>query len=150
MALYQRVLAVVDLTPDSIEVARRAQAIATACGASAPTLLHVVQYMPAEPLGDSLLPAIQLEAGLLERASTSLAELAAKIGTPPLPWRVESGNIKNEILRAAREGAHDLIVIGSHERHGLSILVNLTEDTVLHGAPCDVLAVRLREAAAGA
>ena len=46
-------------------------------------------------------------------------------------------------MRVAREGAFDLIVIGSHERHGLSILVNLTEDTVLHNAPCDVLAVRL-------
>jgi universal stress protein A len=40
--------------------------------------------------------------------------------------------------------AADLIVLGSRERHGLSILVNLTEDTVLHGAPCDVLAVRVR------
>ena len=46
-------------------------------------------------------------------------------------------------MRAARTGNHDLIVIGSHERHGLSILVNLIEDAVLHAAPCDVLAVRL-------
>ena len=28
--------------------------------------------------------------------------------------------------------------------HGLSVLVNLTEDTVLHAAPCDVLAMRAR------
>jgi universal stress protein A len=34
-------------------------------------------------------------------------------------------------------------VLGSRERHGLSILVNFTEDTVLHAAPCDVLAVRV-------
>ena len=38
----------------------------------------------------------------------------------------------------------DLIVLGSRERHGLSILVNFTEDTVLHEAPCDVLAVRVK------
>ena len=44
----------------------------------------------------------------------------------------------------------DRIVIGSHERHGLSILVNLTEDTVLHNAPCDVLAVRLPNVRTGA
>ena len=37
----------------------------------------------------------------------------------------------------------DLIVLGSRERHGLAILVNFTEDTVLHAAHCDVLAVRL-------
>ena len=148
-ATYQRILAVVDLTPESIEVARRALRIASACGAAPPALLHIVEYVPVEPMSDSLLPAVQLEAGLLERARTRMAELVQNLGAT-LPWRVESGNVKNEILRTAREGAHDLIVIGSHERHGLSILVNLTEDTVLHGAPCDVLAVRLGSAVAGA
>jgi universal stress protein A len=140
---YRNILAVVDLTADGIAVARRALAIAEATGAPPPTLLHVVEYVPVEPLGDSLLPAVQLETELLQRARTRMAELAAQLFSPAPEWRVESGNIKNEILRAARDGNHDLIVIGSHERHGLSILVNLTEDTVLHGAPCDVLAVRL-------
>jgi universal stress protein A len=149
MALYQRILAVVDLTSDSIDVARRAQAIAAAAGAAPPALLHIVEYVPVEPMSDSLLPAVQLEAGLAERARARMAELVQRLGAP-LPWRVETGNVKNEILRAARQGHHDLIVIGSHERHGLSILVNLTEDTVLHGAPCDVLAVRLGAAGAGA
>ena len=47
-------------------------------------------------------------------------------------------------MRVAEERAADLIVLGSRERHGPSIVVNFTEDTVLHAAPCDVLAVRLR------
>jgi len=143
MDSYQHILAVVDLTEYSLAVARRAQAIAVGSGASPPTLLHVVEYVPVEPLSDSLLPAVQLESELLERARVKLAELAGQLASPPPPWRVESGNVKNEILRVARDGGHDLIVIGSRERHGLSIIVNLTEDTVLHGAPCDVLAVRL-------
>jgi universal stress protein A len=143
MDSYQHILAVVDLSEDSLAVARRAQAIAIRNGAAPPTLLHVVEYVPVEPLSDSLLPAVQLESELLERARVRLAELAAQLAAPPLPWRVETGNVKNEILRVAREGSHDLVVIGSRERHGLSIIVNLTEDTVLHGAPCDVLAVRL-------
>ena len=57
--------------------------------------------------------------------------------------RVEAGNTKAEILRVAEEESADLIVLGSRERHGLAILVNFTEDTVLHAAHCDVLAVRL-------
>ena len=146
MAIYQRVLAVIDLTTGGEEVARRAQAIAATGGAAPPVLLHVVEYMPPEPLNDSLLPAVQLEAELIARARARMAELCARLGAPLASWRVETGNVKNEILRAAREGSHDLIVIGSHERHGLSILVNMTEDTVLHGAPCDVLAVRLTSA----
>jgi universal stress protein A len=143
MSSYQHILAVVDLTEDSFAVARRAQEIAHTNGAGPPTLLHVVEYVPVEPLSDSLLPTVQLESELLERARTRMAELARQLGVPGIAWRVETGNIKNEILRVARDGKHDLIVIGSHQRHGLSILVNLTEDTVLHGAPCDVLAVRL-------
>ncbi len=46
-------------------------------------------------------------------------------------------------MRVARERHVDLIVLGSRERHGLSILVNLTEDTVVYAAPCDVLAIRV-------
>ena len=51
--------------------------------------------------------------------------------------------MKAEIVRVARAMNCDLIVLGARERHGLSIFVNLTEDTVLHAAPCDVLAVRV-------
>jgi universal stress protein A len=48
------------------------------------------------------------------------------------------------LVRAAAEVRPDLIVLGSRERHGLAILINFTEDTVLHAAHCDVLAVRLK------
>ncbi len=143
MSIYRRILAVVDLTEDSNEVATRALAIARACGNSRLELLHVVEYVPVEPLSDSLMPAVQIESELLERARQRLAQLAASLNLEPPLWRVEAGNVKAEIMRVARELQADLIVIGSRERHGLSILVNLTEDTVLHAAPCDVLAVRL-------
>ena len=46
-------------------------------------------------------------------------------------------------MRIAQDIGADLIVLGSRERHGLAILLNFTEDTILHAAPCDVLAVRL-------
>lgn len=143
MYRYRRILAVVDLREDSLLVVRRAQAVAQAAPDAQVDLLHVVEFLPVEPLGDVLLPSAQLETDLLERAQARLADLASQLNEPPPRCRVESGNVKGEILRVARELQSDLIVIGAHERHGLSILVNLTEDTVLHGAPCDVLAVRL-------
>jgi universal stress protein A len=143
MKPYSRILTVLDLGDDSQHIAHRAQRIAACDPAATLTLLHVVEFVPVEPLSDSLLPAVQIESELLDLARERLSKLANTLGTPPLQWRVESGNVKTEILRIAREGNFDLIVIGSRERHGLSILVNLTEDTVLHAAPCDVLAVRL-------
>ena len=50
---------------------------------------------------------------------------------------------EHDQIGVARERQADLIILGSRERHGLSILVNMTEDTVLHAAPCDVLAIRV-------
>ncbi|MEP7314451.1 MAG: universal stress protein [Pseudomonadota bacterium] len=143
MSIYRRILAVLDVGEDGGDVARRALAIAQSCGNAHLELLHVVEYVPVEPLSDSLMPAVQIESELLERARQRMATLAQSLAVADLPWSVEAGNVKTEIVRIAREKSCDLIVIGSRERHGLSILVNLTEDTVLHGAPCDVLAVRL-------
>jgi universal stress protein A len=142
MSSYRNILAVVDLGPDSPAVVRRARELCAGSGASL-TLLHVVEFVPAEPLSDALLPTVQIEAELVERARARLAALASEPGCPTARSEVATGNVKAQITGFAREGRHDLIVIGSHERHGLSILVNLTEDTVLHAAPCDVLAVRL-------
>jgi len=142
MAVYRRILLVVDLTEDSLVLGRRAQALAAALGAEI-ELLHVVEFVPVEPMGETLMPSVQIEEELLERARQRLTALAADLGLSGAPCRVESGNVKSEIVRVARERRTDLIMLGSRERHGLSILVNLTEDTVLHAAPCDVLAMRV-------
>jgi universal stress protein A len=140
--IYQNILAVVGLGEDSAQVAARARDIAATTSGARLTLLHVVEFVPVEPLSDSLLPSVQIETELVARSRTRLEDMARSLG-PAVQYEVTSGNVKTEITRFAREGRFDLIVIGSHERHGLSILVNLTEDTVLHAAPCDVLAVRL-------
>jgi len=142
MPLYRRILVVVDLTEDSLVIGRRAQALATTFGAEI-ELLHVVEFVPVEPMGETLMPSVQIEDELIERARQRLATLATDLGIAGSAARVEAGNVKSEIVRVAREHNVDLIVLGSRERHGLSILVNLTEDTILHAAPCDVLAVRV-------
>jgi universal stress protein A len=142
MSGYRRVLLVLDLNADSVTVGRRAQEIAATTGAEV-ELLHVVEFVPVEPMGETIMPAVQIENELLERAGARLRAMASELGMPDAPCHVEAGNVKSEIVRVARERRADLIVLGSRERHGLSILVNLTEDTVLHASPCDVLAVRV-------
>lgn len=139
---YSKILLCLDLTDDSEKIAERAKALAAKCGAEL-TLLHVVEYVPVEPMGEALLPAVQIEGELVERARVRIAELSAKLGLDQCERLVNTGNIKSEVVRIAQERGIDLIMIGSRERHGVSILFNFTEDTVLHAAPCDVLAVRL-------
>jgi universal stress protein A len=142
MSGYKKILLVVDLSEDSSIIGERAKTIAQAYQAQI-TLLHVVEYVPVEPMGEALLPTVQIEGELVERARIKLSELAQRLSLGDSPRLVETGSIKTEIVRAAQKHSADLIVLGSRERHGLAILLNFTEDTVLHAAPCDVLAVRL-------
>jgi len=143
MNRYRKILLVIDLAEDSALIGERARAVAERNDAEV-TLLHVVEYLPVEPMGEALLPSVQLEAGLVASAEQRLAELAVALGFGGSARKVVTGNTKTEIVRMAQALAADLIVLGSRERHGLAVLVNLTEDTVLHSAPCDVLAVRIR------
>jgi len=140
---YKRILVSLDLSDGSEQVARAAQRIAAASDAEI-IALHVVEFVPLEPMGETLMPSTDIEAELVARARERLADLTVQWGMARTSCRVETGHTKAEILRVANESAVDLIVVGSRERHGLAILVNFTEDTVLHAAHCDVLAIRLK------
>jgi universal stress protein A len=140
---YKKILVLLDLSDDSEQVAIAARDLAAHSNASM-LALHVVEFIPVEPLGESLMPTAQIEDELIKRSREKLDALIQRLALPRSVGRVESGNTKAEILRVAEEEKADLIVLGSRERHGLAILVNFTEDTVLHAAHCDVLAVRLK------
>ena len=143
MADYKKILVLLDLTETSEQIVAAGRDMAAHSNA-AMVLLHVVEFVPAEPMGETLMPTVQIEEDLEQRAKLKLNALSARLALSRVTNRVEAGNKKTEILRAAKEEAVDLIVLGSRVRHGLGILVNFTEDTVLHAAHCDVLAVRLK------
>jgi universal stress protein A len=144
MADYGKILVAVDLTDQSDPVVTRGCAMARLTGATL-SLLHVVEYVPVEPMGEALLPAVDIEEELVAGARKRLEELAAQHGIADAERRVECGNIKSEVVRIASEWGADLIVLGSRERHGLAVMLNLAEDAILHAAHCDVLAVRVTE-----
>ena len=83
---------------------RAASDIAQRYGAEI-TLLHVVEYVPVEPMGEALLPAVQIEGELVERASQRIAELATRLGLENCERIVQTGNIKAEVVRIAQEPA---------------------------------------------
>ena len=143
MTDYRQLLVAVDLSDQSRAIAAKSVELARQWQAKL-RLLHVIEFVPVEPMSDALVPVVQIDDRVIARAREQIQALADTLGLPNDSCRVATGNVKAEILRQARELNADLIVLGCRERHGLSILVNLTEDTVLHGAPCDVLAMRVR------
>jgi universal stress protein A len=143
MHRYRKILVLLDLSDASAQVAEAARDIAQ--GTSAEIIaLHIVEFIPVEPMGETLMPSVQIQADLALRTRERLADLTRSLGMERTRGRVEIGNTKAQILRVAAEEAADLIVLGSRERHGLAILVNFTEDTILHASHCDVLAIRLK------
>ena len=139
---YQRVLLAVDLTDASDLVAKRALDVVRRHGAKL-TVVHIVEYMPVEPMGEALMPTVTVEADVLTSAEKRLNDFVIRHGVADAERQVVIGHIKSEVVHIAREKNADLIVIGSHERHGLGVLINFTEDAVMHASPCDVLTVRL-------
>ncbi|MDE2235387.1 MAG: universal stress protein [Gammaproteobacteria bacterium] len=143
MGMYNRILIAVDLTEDSLEVSRRGQALASLCQAKV-SFLHVVEFIPVDPAGEALLPPpVDLEGELVQGAHQRLDALCSSLSLEQAPRRIEVGNIKAEIVRVVEEEQADLLVLGSHGRHGLALLLSSTEKSLLHKVPCDVLAVRL-------
>ena len=110
------------------------------------SLLHVVEYVPTDLGGDfGMPPPLEVETELLARSRQRLTELATQLKAGDATQFVQVGTTKHEILRLAEAQAADLIVLGSHGRSGLGRLLGSTANAVLHGAPCDVLAVRVTE-----
>lgn len=145
MSVYTHLLVAVDLAEDSDAVVERARDLAQSQGARL-SLLHVVEYIPVDPAGEALLPPpVDMEEELLQSARQRLEKLVKRTGIEPDQQLIEIGQTKTELKRIAGELGADLLVLGSRERHGLALLMGSTERSVVHKAPCDVLAVRLRE-----
>lgn len=145
---YRHVLVAVDFMPDHAQVTDRAAAIARQNGARL-SLVHVVEYLHMDLAEELVLPQdLVLEEQLMEAARKRLDAIAATLeGGEAIERHVALGQTRQEILRVAEEQNADLIVLGRHGRHGIGRLLGSTANAVLQHAPCDVLAVRLREPA---
>lgn len=144
MQEYRHVLFATDLSPRAPAVGRHAQDLAARYGARL-SFVHVIEEVNVSA-GYELMPLLpeMPDETLTRESQAALARLAAELGLPEAVQTVlTSVSTKAGILDTAAELGVDLIVVGSHGRHGLALLLGSTADAVLHGARCDVLAVRL-------
>ena len=144
MSHYQHILVAVDFSDETERVLGKAMGMGAAPETRF-TLIHVVEYSPYLFPPDSPLPVdFDLEEQFIEKANDRLQSLAQSKGLSESGCYVEAGSPTLEIVRVAEEQGVDLIVLGSHGRHGLQRILGSTASGVLHTAPCDVLAVRIQ------
>lgn len=140
---YKHVLVAVDLTEECDPVIKRARDLCEGRDTKL-SLVHIVEPMAMAFGGDVPMDLSQLQQQQFDQAKERLDRLIVKY---PDLLRENShltyGQPRQEIHHLAKEQDCDLIVVGSHGRHGLALLLGSTANDVLHGAPCDVLAVHL-------
>jgi len=140
--LYSHVLVAVDLIEECRAVADHAMKLAKALDAKL-SLLHVVEPLAMAYGGDVPMDLSMLQQQQFEQAKERMQLFAADYNLPEDCLQIAFGHPRQEIHRVTEEQGCDLIVVGSHGRHGLALLLGSTANDVLHGAPCDVIAVRL-------
>ena len=144
MSVYRRILAAVDVTEESRQVVEAAVAFADSSDAH----LHVIHVIEPTNLAYGAVLLADLHSSemlqMREQAAALVGDLASRFEIPADRQHVVTGRATSEIHRTAEAEGMDLIVVGSHGRHGLGLLLGSTANGVLHGAKCDVLAVRVK------
>jgi universal stress protein A len=140
--MYKHILFATDLSDESDFIISKVRAMRGFTNAKL-SLIHVVEPMPGYSY--AYLGIEDIEGQLIEESRTALAKLGNELNVDKKDQFVEVGPTKSKIQEIAENIGVDLIVCGSHGRHGLSLLLGSTANAVLHGAKCDVLVVRLPE-----
>ena len=137
---YQRILVAIDLSHESRQLLEYGKQLADTCGAAL-AVCHVFKpvhhtYFKGHSLSDKL-KAMETEAK--QKTLLRLQELGSAYTVDSDNLFLQEGQLAAEIHKLAKEQAADLIVVGTHGK-----LSDSTANTVLHGADCDVLSVRIQ------
>jgi len=146
MTTYKHILLATDFSEHCEHVGNKAKELAHQFQAKL-SLVHIMDNLiiTDAAYGSTIPFDLDLTAELMASARVRLAKLAETLDIPDQNQWLEVGSPKLEIIRIAEENGVDLIVVGSHGRHGLALLLGSTANGVLHHAQCDVLAVRIKD-----
>ena len=136
---YNTILLAVDLSDEAEQLTGKAKSLARTNNAT----LHVIHVIepPTYAYGGDI-PIVGLN-DIENHARVQMTKFADRNGIPLSHQHVVLGRPAGQIHATAKKLNADLVVIGSHGRHGLALLLGSTANGVLHGANCDVLAVRV-------
>ncbi len=144
---YKHVLAAIDTTDDAKEILSAAKQLAEDHDATLSLVTVIKSFHQIYAAIDA--PNIaNIEADAINEARERLNEHARALGLSDDRVFVLRGNPPGEIRNLAKELDAGAIIVGTHGRHGMGLMfLGSTASGVLHGTHCDVLAVRIAEAA---
>jgi len=141
MSAFQNVVIGMDLSE-----ANAKQLLSRACQLADPANIEVIHacenlhHEHADYSHGSFKTSEELDAAVISEAERFLSGVCLPLGIER--HRVLDGRITTALHDYAEQNA-DLVVVGSHGRHGLALLFGSKSNTVVHATTCDVLAVHL-------
>ena len=144
MSAYKHILVGLDLSTESQQVVNRVKFLFDNTNTKI-SICHILEPLAFTYGGDIPVDLSDVQTQLQEQAKERLSALGAELNVSAEDQHVILGHPAQEMHSMAKNFNMDLIVVGSHGRHGLSLIFGSTSNSVLHGAECDVLAVRITE-----
>lgn len=147
MSLYNHILIAIDFSESSEHILEKALKI-SAPESTRISLLHVVEFLPPiDYLNGSLMDTdwVAEEQAMLDYAKDKMQQFVNKHNLKNVTQKTEVGVPKLVIAQFVEQHQCDLVVLGSHGRHGISLLLGSTANAVLHAMPCDVLTVKIEK-----
>jgi universal stress protein A len=144
---YKHVFAAVDISDEAGQVLKQAREVASEHGARL-SVMTVVKPLTHVYGGLDMVSYTQASLSFEQEAQAQsrkqVEKLAAEVGVSAQDVHVGIGAPANQIVDTATSHDADLIIVGSHGKHGLGLLLGSTANGVLHQAQCDVLTVRIK------
>ncbi|MDR4516619.1 MAG: universal stress protein [Nitrosomonas sp.] len=143
---YTKILVAIDFSDYGNLVAKQAKYMAEKFNAKL-HMVHVLDNipMPDTPYGTLIPLDAQSEDLLLQAEKNKFMQICDEMHIAPTNRWLIWGTPKEEITQLALQEKIDLIIIGSHGRHGLAALMGSTAKNIIFHAECDVLTVHLRD-----
>lgn len=147
MTGYKKILIAIDLDGDPEQVLAKAQSVVNPSAeisifnAAFDSSYSYASYAETGGLFKETSASVKNKARI--KALQHLKLLIKKSDLQTANCIVEFGRPADEIIKKSDGLETELIIIGSHGRHGVSLLLGSTANAVLHHAKCDVLAVRI-------
>ncbi len=144
MAKYRKILVAIDLSEEAKQVLETAVGLRQDHNAEL-LVVHIVERASIVYGGVYMMELGKSQDELNTAAKERLTAYANPYNVEASRQIVAVGHPHTEIHRLAKEHDIDLVVIGSHGRRGIQrFMLGSTANGVLHGATCDVLAVRVK------
>jgi universal stress protein A len=148
MHTYKNILVAVECSQSSKHVLEKAAELVSIDDTVTLHLVHVVlDLIIADWAGSpGQIPPPHDQEALAQSGANYLKPIIEEAGLDPNKLIVCFGPPARTILKQADNLDIDLIIAGSHSRHGLEVLLGSTAHKILNLAECDVLLVRTPKA----